>query len=196
MNIDFAVNELLGMFREDDQNIFDSWDILIANGLSTTPAINFAGLIISPVKRGFAYRKDTKSFQMSGKNSRLGSKNLAKGGLREETVKEMEKGQKEGKAFSENFYFSSGKKRNPLMVIYPVKLSYEPQKGQKEDETKKKIVESVDFPIIGLSVGIPLINGKKKKKIRYKVNKQKWRELFGVDETEDFEEFDETVSDE
>ena len=196
LNIDFAVNELLGMFREDDQNIFDSWDILIANGLSTTPAINFAGLIISPVKRGFAYRKDTKSFQMSGKNSRLGSKNLAKGGLREETVKEMEKGQKEGKAFSENFYFSSGKKRNPLMVIYPVKLSYEPQKGQKEDETKKKIVESVDFPIIGLSVGIPLINGKKKKKIRYKVNKQKWRELFGVDETEDFEEFDETVSDE
>ncbi len=196
LNVDFAVNELLGMFREDDQNIFDSWDILIANGLSTTPAINFAGLTISPVKRGFAYRKDTKSFQMSGKNSRLGSKNLAKGGLREETVKEMEKGQKEGKEFSENFYFSSGKKRNPLMVIYPVKLSYESQKGQKEDETKKKIAESIDFPIIGLSIGIPFITGKRKKKIRYKVNKQKWHELFGIDGTEDFEEFDETIPEE
>lgn len=196
LNVDFAINELLGMFREDEQNVFDTWDVLIASGLNTTSTIDFAGMIIPPVKRGFAYRKDTKSLQMSGKNARLGSKDLAKGGLTKKIVKAMEEGQETGKAFSEDFYFKTGMKRNPLIVIYPVKLSYAPKEGQEEDEAKKKLIESIDFPIIGLSIGIPLIRGKKKKKIKYKINKQKWRELFGVDDTEDLEEIDETIPEE
>ena len=195
LNIDFSITELLGMFREDTQNVFDNWDILVAGGLSTTPEIQFGGLSIPPVRRGFAYRKDTKSLQMSGKNSRLGSKDLAKGGLTKKIVEMMEAGQEEGKAFSEDFYFNTGMKRNPLMVIYPVKLSYEP-KEETVDETKKRIAESIDFPIIGLSIGIPLITGKKKEKIKYKVNKQKWIELFGVDDEDDFEEIDETIPEE
>ena len=64
------------------------------------------------------------------------------------------------------------------------------------DEIKKRIAESIDFPIIGLSIGIPLIAGKKKEKIKYKVNKQKWLELFGVDDGDDFEEIDETIPEE
>lgn len=196
LNIDFSITELLGMFREDTQNVFDEWDILVAGGLSTTPDIQFGGLSIPPVKRGFAYRKDTKSLQMSGKNSRLGSKDLAKGGLTKKMVEMMEEGQEEGKVFSEDFYFSTGMKRNPLMVIYPVKLSYEPKEEETVDETKKRIAESIDFPIIGLSIGIPLIAGKKKEKIKYKVNKQKWLELFGVDDGDDFEEIDETIPEE
>lgn len=196
LNIDFSITELLGMFREDTQNVFDNWDILVAGGLSTTPEIQFGGLSIPPVRRGFAYRKDTKSLQMSGKNSRLGSKDLAKGGLTKKIVEMMEAGQEEGKAFSEDFYFNTGMKRNPLMVIYPVKLSYEPKEEETVDETKKRIAESIDFPIIGLSIGIPLITGKKKEKIKYKVNKQKWIELFGVDDEDDFEEIDETIPEE
>ena len=196
LNIDFVVTELLTMFKEDDQQIFDSWDILIAGGLSTTAEITFAGLSVRPVKRGFAYRKDTKSLQMSGKNSRLGSKDLAKGGLTKATVEKMEEGQEERKNFSEDFYFNTGMKRNPLMVIYPVKLSYEPKDGQPVDEIKKKIAESIDFPIIGLSIGIPRISGKKREVIKYKVNKQKWLELFGADDTDDLYEVDETIPEE
>lgn len=196
LNIDFAVTELLAMFKEDDQQIFDNWDILIAEGLSTTAEIPFADLRVRPVKRGFAYRKDTKSLQMSGKNSRLGSKDLAKGGLTKVTVEKMEEGQEEGKNFSEDFYFNSGMKRNPLMVVYPVKLSYEPKDGQSVDEIKKRIAEAIDFPIIGLSIGIPRINGKKREVIKYKVNKQKWFELFGADDTDDLYEVDETIPEE
>ena len=196
LNIDFAVTELLSLFKEDDQKIFDNWDILIAGGLGITEEITFAGLPVRPVKRGFAYRKDTKSLQMSGKNSRLGSKDLAKGGLTKATVKKMEEGQEEGKNFSEDFYFNTGMKRNPLMVVYPVKLSYESKDGQPIDETKKKIAESIDFPIIGLSIGIPRINGKKREVIKYKVNKQKWFELFGADDTDDLYEVDETIPEE
>ena len=111
---------------------------------------------------------------MSGKNARLGSRNLAKGGLTKELVVKMEEGQETDKGFSESFYFNTGLKRNPLLVVYPLKLSFMPKKeGQPLDEEKKKIAEQFDFPIIGLSVGVPLINGKKPEKRKYKVNKRK-----------------------
>ena len=85
-------------------------------------------------------------------------------------------------------------KRNPLMVIYPVKLA--PKETDSEYETKKKIADSIDFPIVGVSIGIPRISGKKREVIKYKINKQKWLELFGADDVEDFDEVDETIQEE
>ena len=81
LNIDFDISKLTNMFVTDEQGVFDTWDILVASGLSTSPEESFAGLTIPFVKRTFAYKKDNRSLQMSGKNSRLGSRNLAKGGL-------------------------------------------------------------------------------------------------------------------
>ena len=194
LNIDFDVPELINMFVADDQGVFDNWDVLIASGLSTAPEESFAGLRIPFVRRAFAYKKDTRSLQMSGKNSRLGSKNLAKGGLTGKTVKEMEKDQTSGKALSEDFYFRTGMRRNPLLVIYPVRLSG--PKGGKNIEEAKTIASNIDFPVIGLSIGVPLVYGKKREVIKFRVNKQRWLELFGVSDDEDFEEIDETILEE
>lgn len=192
----FDVQNLLDMFQEDETGIFDFWDILIAGGRTKdNPAIPFAGMNVHPVMRGFAYRKDTKSLQMSGKNSRLGSKDLAKGGLTHTLVEEMENSHSGSvKSFSESFYFKSGFKRNPLLVIYPVKLA--PPNGSEDDNQKKSkqdIIDAVDFPVVGLSVGIPAIKGMERIRMKYKVNKQKWLEVFGADNADDFDEIDETI---
>lgn len=192
----FDIQNLLDMFSEDETGIFDTWDILIAGGTTkNNPVIPFAGLNVHPVVRSFAYRKDTKSLQMSGKNSRLGSKDLAKGGLLQTQVEEMEAGHDgSGKSFSENFYFKSGIKRNPLLVIYPVKLA--PPRDNEDAEQKKAkqdIVDAVDFPVVGLSIGVPAIRGMERIRLKYKVNKQKWLEIFGADSADDFDEIDETI---
>lgn len=194
MNTDFIISDLVRMFTEDNEGVFDNWDVLIAQG-SGKEAVVFAGVEdIIPVKRGFAYRKDTKSLQMSGKNSRLGSKDLAKGGLSKKTVEKMEASvDNGGKAFGEDFYFRTGAKRNPLLVIYPVLLSYEPKGDEPENPEKRAIVNSINYPIVGLSIGIPLITGKKRQRIKYKINKQKWLEIFGAENEGDFEEIDETI---
>lgn len=191
----FVIHELVDMFQNDESGVFNKWDVLIAGGASTNPKISFAGIDIHPVKRSFAYRKDTKSLQMSGKNSRLGSKDLAKGGLTPNEVSKMEAGHgNSGKSFSESFYFRSGFKRNPLLVIYPVILSA-PEENENDGQSKAKqaIVDSIDFPVVGLSIGIPLINGMQSIRIKYKINKQKWLEIFGVDNADDFDEIDETI---
>ena len=192
MNSDFVIHELVRMFADDKEGVFDNWDIVIAQGSES--ACTFAGIEdILPVKRGFAYRKDTKSLQMSGKNSRLGSKDLAKGGLTRKEVERMEAlVDNGGKAFSENFYFKTGIKRNPLMVIYPVKLSCK-AKGEDDNSTKQKIVETINYPVVGLSIGIPLVTGKLRQHIKYKINKQKWMEIYGADDDIDFDEIDETI---
>ena len=197
MNTDFVIHDLVKMFSQDEDGLFQKWDVLIAQGSGGDP-ITFAGVEgIKPVRRGFAYRKETRSLQMSGKNSRLGSKDLAKGGLSIETVAEMEStANNDGKAFSEDFYFNTGKKRNPLLVIYPVRLFYEPKEGETENLPKKAIVESINYPVAGLSIGIPSITGGKRQMIKYKINKQKWLEIFGADTADDFEEFDETIPEE
>ena len=193
MNSDFIIHDLVNMFTEDTESIFDTWDILIAQGRENPPA-PFAGIKdIVPVKRGFAYRKDTKSLQMSGKNSRLGSKDLAKGGLSPETVAKMEAtGGSAGKAFSEDFYFNTGIDRNPLLVIYPVLLS----EGDGKDAVKHAITTKINYPVVGLSIGIPRVSGKKEQRIKYKINKQKWMEIFGADSEDDFEEIDDTIQEE
>lgn len=192
----FDVQNMLDMFLEDESGVFDTWDVLIAGGTTKdNPAVPFAGLSVPPVIRGFSYRKDTKSLQMSGRNSRLGSKDLAKGGLTHAQVEEMEASHGErGKSFSENFYFKSGIRRNPLLVIYPVKLA--PPKDNEDPERKKdkqNIVDAIDFPVVGLSVGVPAIKGMERIRLKYKINKQKWMEIFGADNTDDFDEIDETI---
>ena len=42
-------------------------------------------------------------------------------------------------------------------------------------------------------MGVPLINGKERVRIKYKINKQKWLEIFGADDPDDFDEVDETI---
>ena len=195
----FIIDELLKMFEGDQTGVFDKWDVLIAGGTAKNPKIDFAGLSVHPVMRKFAYRKDTKSLQMSGKNSRLGSKDLAKGGLTEKEAKEIEAEYGEpGKTPGEKFYFRSGHKRNPLLVIYPVKLYYEPKDEDSEEYSKamRRIVDSIECPVVGLSIGIPMIHGVHEMRVKYKINKQKWLEIFGAEDVDDFAEVDDTIPEE
>lgn len=196
-NLDFVVDDLLRIFAEDTDGLFDRWDILIAQGAEKN-SVDFAGLEgIFPVRRSFAVQPKTGALQMSGKNSRLGSKDLAKGGLTKDIVREMEgTADNGGKAFSETFYFKTGVKRNPLLVIYPVLLSYEPKEAGEIDTTKKTIVDTINYPIVGLSIGIPLISGIKPRRMKFKINRQKWLEIHGADSMSEFDELDNTIPEE
>ena len=41
----------------------------------------------------------------------------------------------------------------------------------------------MNFPVIGLSIGVPAIKGMERIRLKYKVNKQKWLEIFGADKS-------------
>ena len=60
------------------------------------------------------------------------------------------------------------------------------------DTRKQDVIRAIIPPVIGLSIGIPLIDGKEPQQFTYKINMIKYRELFGADD-DDFEENDETI---
>lgn len=189
LNVFFHTDHLIELINKYDNGTLDKWDVLLASG-DGSPT-KFCGQEIRFVKRNFEIKKDAGAIQMSGKRSRLGDKNFAKGGLTKEEVQEIEFEENEEKTstnFSEDTYFKSELKRNPLLVIYPVQLS------TRDDD--KEIPDNIPVPIIGLSIGIPKTEGKDNVTITYKINKIKDKELLkeysGV-EGEFEEEADETI---
>ena len=103
-------------------------------------------------------------------------------------------------AFSQDTYFSSGIKRNPLLVIYPVELNSKKikytQADLKNNNIIMNIVENIPTPVVGLSIGIPKINGKENKILKYKINKIENKRILEFFEAgEDFgEETGETIN--
>ena len=193
MNTDFHTDELVQLIEKNTDGTMDLWDVTIAGGKGKE--VEFPGFKVNAVTRGFAIRDEKGgALQMSGKNSRLGSRDHAKGGLSEDTAKEIEARERTrvgtDKELSQGAYFKSGIKRNPLLVIYPVELA---AKQDDPDTRKTAVIQATPVPVIGLSIGIPIIDGKEPQTFTYKINVVKSRELFGVD-GDDFEEIDETIT--
>lgn len=181
LNMEFRTSNLVHLLERYTDGTVDTWDILISNGRSE-PA-SFCGITIKPIRRIFAIKENSKALQMSGKGARLGNASLAKGGLTKEKMCEIEEAAKrlrpkteQGKSFSQEEYFNSGIERNPLLMIHPVCLD------PKGDEEKIALIKEQPNLLVGLSIGIPSINGRKKESYRYRINLIKWRELLEIDD--------------
>lgn len=181
LNMEFRTTNLVHLLEGYDDGTVDMWDVLIPNGRGEST--EFCGINIKPPRHIFAIKENSKSLQMSGKGARLGNASLAKGGLTKEKCSEIEEAAKrlrpkteKDKSFSQEEYFNSGIERKPLLMIHPVRLD---PKGDSEKEALLK--EQPEF-LIGLSMGIPAINGRKKESYRYRINMIRWRELLEIDD--------------
>lgn len=202
LNMEFRTSDLVNLINNYDDGTVDLWDIVIASGIGTSEF--FCDKKINYILRTFAIKEESKALQMSGKGSRLGSTNFSKGGLTKKEVELIEKAEKklqkqagEEHAFSQETYFNSGIKRNPLLVIYPVELNpiTKDINGEKRIDPKRKVIsDNLSSPNIGLSIGIPRIDGRPNKTFQYKINLIKYKELLGIDD--DYEEIDETLYEE
>lgn len=192
LNFDFHSEDFVRILREDQGTSLDNWDVMIASGKGEE--IPLEGISVRTVQRIFDYKAKQNAYQMSGKGSRLGSRDAGKGGLTNDTVEEIETAlrhiEPEKKNFSQADYFKTGINRNPLLVIYPVQLKAE------EGTEKEKLAQKVEIPLIGLSIGIPRVEGQEDKKYNYKINVVKWRELYEVEQGEDLDELDSTIPEE
>ena len=191
LNLDFRTEDLIHIMNTYNDGTIDNWDVMIAGGSGATDA-DLCGKTVKTISRMFAIKKERAALQLSGKGARLGSANLAKGGLTigqkdaiEKAALRFRSPMDRDKQFSEDEYFNSGVYRNPLLVIYPITLkSTSKDSNGKEfsDPEKETIINSLNPILIGLSIGIPSVDGKERKKFKYRINLVKWRELLDVDD--------------
>lgn len=190
LNMEFRTSDITNLLEHYTDGTVDCWDVMIANGSSDQ--IEFCGLPVKPIRRVFAIKEESGALQMSGKGARLGSANLAKGGLTkaesqiiEEAARDLRAPTDRDKSFSQEEYFTTGLNRRPLLVIYPVQLSSQTKTkdgGVFNDPEKEAIIKEYANVLIGLSIGIPSISGRKKETYQYRINLVKWREMLEVDD--------------
>jgi hypothetical protein len=200
LNMDFLTENLVKLINDYKDGTADEWDLLIATGKGSKGKIY--NQEVNYVQRNFGVKNDSRALQMSDRSSRLGDKNLAKGGLTREEVSEIEQlsinqSGAHQRTFSQETYFNSGIRRNPLLIIYPVELRPEEPKNESDKQIsirKTEIANELEAPLIGLSIGIPRIDGRENVFFKYKINLIKYKEIFEIDD--DFEEIDETIQEE
>lgn len=200
LNFDFIPTEIVQAVShaESISRIPLKWDVIIAQGKETADTIKIGGLTIPVAKRHYSYRKEYKVLQMSGKNAHLGSKDLSKAGMKKTVAQTIEKRnmQETGKTTSARTYFQYREiKRNPVLMIYPLKLEAIDKLTKDLSPRDRSILEEINnrHPLIGLGIGMPVMKGMESVTANYKINKQMQKEIFGVTPDEDFEEVDDTV---
>jgi len=202
LNFDFVPTEIVDavIHAEKISKIPLKWDIIIAQGWGKSDQMTIGGISLPLASRKYTYRKEYNVLQMSGKNAHLGSKDLSKAGLKRNIAKIIEDRnlQETGKTTSARTYFQYRDiKRNPVLMIYPLELTekFDPQKPSELSNRDRLALEEMNkrHPLIGLGIGMPIINGMESVTANYKINKQMQKEIFGVDPDEDFEEVDDTI---
>jgi len=180
---------ILNEIKNSTSKIFATWDVVIATK-NTTEKENeipceYGEIPIYPIERSFDFFGTGNYVRISKSKKRLGSTDYALTGLDKQQLKSIKsnvddflKGQtnKKGgqKSPTQNMYFNTGISRNPLIVIYPVKLIHS------KEETNSKIKDYVSSSkqlITGVSIGIPDIEGVQSVTYEYVVNKVYQMEL-------------------
>lgn len=198
MNSRFDTAGLINMISSDMDGSLDNWDICIATG-DADLTITLGSNSTKCVERSFAIREKYAAYQMSGKNSKLGNEMYAKTGLLAIDAAAIEEGEHnlqrilygEERSLNQDVYLKPDfitRKRNPILVIYPVQLIYNPKTDSNHDVKKEIAVKNCVEPLIGISVGIPRIKGVPIKRYQYKINIVKYRELMEISNSENEED--------
>lgn len=183
-----AIQELL----TQNNPILDYWDVVIATQIKDRN-LDFGPIKINPHRRSFdLFGVNNNYIRMSRSKKRLGTVAYSYAGLTKEEYKKIKISvddqrkllgkTKSGslKAASDYMYFNSGIKRNPQIVIYPIKLKNADSDRVDHKEINEYVKENQNLAT-GISIGIPEINNSNNIRYEYEINDIYQRELLGIE---------------
>jgi len=157
--------------------ILKKWDVIFMEGSKQGEQHLIAGKGIFPIQRGFSVDEYEKRINIGSRGKLAGPQDgmqcidnqdeieAAKSLFRGEYEKIKEVPWTTQKSYPSNTWFKYIKKRNPLLIIYLIKLD-----DNNDPQKKKFITEYGASPLVGLAMGIPNVNGAVKEIHKYKVN--------------------------
>jgi hypothetical protein len=180
LNYDFQAEELSEYLAGTVEEKLQHWDIAIPNG--SLPDETFGGVSLKPLERRIVVRRDNQSLLVSGSSARVGSRGVEREGLTAEQV-EAVRLEYEGKNVSDSAYREV--RERPLLLLHLVR-------GFLRKPNRDKVpFEAEAPPLVALGLSFPRFDDSDvRKKVIYKINLVKWRELFEEEEDDDVPEDD------
>lgn len=180
-NVIYDKKIIIDFIENYDGKELEKWDLFFPKGMSSRkiPLENELNSI-SMVKRSLMAYKGENFLRVN--KSRLGSSQDGEYGLNKYEIQKIRENYRisnNGKTIPQREYFLT--KRNPLLSIYFIDPKYG-ETDENDKELEKVIKELGDVPLIGVSIGIPTLKtSSENKKVNYRINKIKYKQLFGVD---------------
>ena len=163
----------------------EKWTVVVMGGSSPeTLEEQYFSKEIADLGIHYSYRKilrDGNSLLISGERTRVGAPGATRFGLTQERIKEIsddyKKQNPEKKTVPDKPYLRV--ERQPVLLIYPIKIDFTEQDHPSDDESKKLIG---NYPIIGLTLGFPGNDmDNKSRRVRYILNRVADRAMMQFD---------------
>ncbi len=180
-NLRFNTETIMNFIDKYKGNELNLWNVVFINGESKKIYKIDENNSIKLVQRSFNFRNNGNVIQLSKERNRLGNPGDSTFGLTNDDIEDIKKKyysdhpDKIGKKVPQIAYFKI--KRNPLLMIYLLDLS-------QEDAFNEKILIKENYPIVGISIGIPTLSNEETSYANYKINLIAYRQF------ENFEEYD------
>jgi hypothetical protein len=172
-NVHFDTKQIIEFLESCDDQIISKWDVVLIEGERGDELYKIIpGISINPVKRSFDMVNNR--INIGGRSARLGSPTDARNGLSKQQIEIAKSKAIDNKVWNgisstinQEVWFKFVENRNPLLMIYFIKLASE-ETSDKEQIFIKKLNGS---PAMGFSIGFPVSkNSYAAKYHKYKVN--------------------------
>jgi hypothetical protein len=178
LNFNFQSDSIASFLERTEEKKLDTWDIVLPNGSVKTNE-DFCGISYRSQMRKVEYRGNKKYILVSGSSARVGSRGVEKEGISKKIVDSIESKYKNP---SDKVYRKF--RQRPLLILHFITA--------KVGKEKKDLI--YEEPLIALGISFPAFDDTSdEKKVTYKVNVIKWRELFEEEIDDDQEEVLEEV---
>jgi hypothetical protein len=179
LNFSFQSESIAEFLERTNDEKLQTWDIVLPNG-GVQIDKPFCGVKYRAQKRTVVEKAKGKYIIVSGASARVGSRGVEREGISPYIVTPIIEKHKVLKKNPSDKVFRRVRQRSLLLLHF---IAAEISKD-------KQII--TDDPLVALGLSFPKYDDSKEKKVRYKVNIIKWREMFEEelddDETEEVEE--------
>lgn len=171
-----TISKFIGDYRGPELN---NWDIAFATG-SSDEEYSFDGLLNSynmPL-RNFSVENEGKILKMSGSKRKLSAMTDGRYGLDDSEYEKIKEMLARNNTAMRQEHFFINVPRNPLLVIYAVKLRYNENPERDSELTKNEAPHFSGKTVYGFEIGIPTLSDYETKYARYVLNKIAIQQMF------------------
>ena len=188
-NVKFNVSSIRSFLDQYKGNDLNLWNIVFATGEAEAEYDIGNGISGKCRRLKYSIENEGKIIKLSGSKRRLGNTNDGTFGLEQEDIEKVkqEVNRSGRKNPAQKDYFRYIMRRNPLLIVYHIKLG--DLTGSITEETLKMDEELKENVVIGFGIGIPELANAETKYVKYALNKIAMQNLLDG-EGEDFDEGD------